>query len=80
MYVCEKKREKGKRARIIDNRDKLIRHLRRSSGGPKLYFEGDGTTFTHCFISSLRHHHLCHHRPRAVLRKIAQNMQAQRNW
>lgn len=81
MYVCVRGRERD--AHIIDRDSrihKLIRHLYRSSGGPKLYFEGDGTTFAHCFISSLRHHHLRHHRPRAVLWKDAQNMQAQHNW
>lgn len=66
---------------IIPNAQLMkICYLRRSSGGPKLYFEGDGTTFAYCFISSLRHHYLRHHRPRAVLRKDAQNMQTQFNW
>lgn len=61
--------------RII-NKNKFIC---RSSSGFKLHFEGDGTTFAHCFISSLRHHHLCHHRPRAVFREDAQDVSKQHN-
>ena len=49
----------------------------RSASGPKLYFKSDDTPPPHRSPRSLRHHYLRHHRPRALLRQDAQNVQAQ---
>lgn len=53
--------------------------LSRSSGGPEFYFESDDTSVAYRSVGSVRHHYLRYHRPRAVLRENAQNLQAQRH-
>lgn len=51
----------------------------RSADRVELHHEGNGSSAPHCSVGSLRHHHLRHHRSRALHRTHAQDLLLYRN-